>query len=51
MKEAFSTKETISVIQYRLVHKNGDIIHASARGKYVNVGGKEKFKVTIRDIF
>ena len=50
MKEAFRTKELVSVLQYRLVHKNRDIIHASAMGKYVNVGGNEKFIVTIRDI-
>jgi PAS domain S-box-containing protein len=50
MKEAFSTKKLVSVLQYRLVHKNRDIIHTSAMGKYVNVGGNEKFIVTIRDI-
>jgi PAS domain S-box-containing protein len=50
MKEAFNTKELVSVLQYRLLHKNGDIIHASAIGKYINVGGNDKFIVTIRDI-
>jgi PAS domain S-box-containing protein len=50
MKKAFMTKETISVLQYRLIHKNGEIVHASAKGKYVNVGGNEKFIVAIRDI-
>jgi len=50
MKKAFNSKEIISVRPYKLMHKNGGIINASARGKYVNIGGNERFIVAIRDI-
>ncbi len=50
MKEAFETKEMISVPRYRLLHKNGNIIFASAIGKYVKANATERFIVTIRDI-
>ena len=50
MKKAFGTEETISILPYRLLHKDGYVINASARGKYVNVGGNGKFIVAIRDI-
>ncbi len=50
MKNAFKTKTMISVSIYRLVHKNGDNIFVSARGKYVNVNGTEKFIIVIRDL-
>ncbi len=50
MKKAISTKEIISILPYRLLHKDGDIINVSARGKFVIVGGNEKFIGAIRDI-
>jgi PAS domain S-box-containing protein len=50
MREAVQTKELISVPRYKLLHKNGDIIFASAIGRYVNTNGTERFIVTIRDI-
>jgi len=50
MKNAFQTKDMIIVDRYKLLHKNGGIIYASARGKYVKVNGAERFIVTIRDI-
>ncbi len=49
MKQAVKTKEVISVPSYRLIHKNGDYIYASANGRYVNISGDEKFVVAIRD--
>jgi PAS domain S-box-containing protein len=50
MKNAFQTKEMILVDRYKLIHKDGNIIYASARGKYVKVNGADRFIVTIRDI-
>lgn len=50
MKNALETKVMISIPLYRLVHKNGDKIFASARGKYVTINGTEKFIVAIRDL-
>ncbi|MFX0006836.1 MAG: PAS domain S-box protein [Candidatus Hermodarchaeota archaeon] len=50
MKDAFQIKEMISIHRYKLLHKNGDIIYASARGKYVKINEAERFLVTIRDI-
>jgi len=50
MKNALNTKEIISVIPYKLMHKNGGKINVSARGKYVNIGGNEKFIGALRDI-
>ena len=50
MKNAFNTKKLISISLYRLAHKNGSKIFVSARGKYVNVNGTEKFIVAIRDL-
>jgi PAS domain S-box-containing protein len=50
MKNALQTKEMILVRRYRLLHKCGDIVYASARGKYVKVNGTDRFIVTIRDI-
>lgn len=50
MKNSLQFKEMISVPNYRLLHKNGNIIYASARGKYVNFNGNEKYIVAIRDI-
>ncbi|MHA1985153.1 MAG: PAS domain S-box protein [Promethearchaeota archaeon] len=49
-KLGINTGEVVSVIEYRLIHKNGNIIHVSAKGKYVNGGGNEKFILAIRDI-
>jgi len=50
MKKALKTKKLIKVFIYRPLHKNGNEIYASARGKYVNLNGTERFIVAIRDI-
>ncbi|MCK4380218.1 MAG: PAS domain S-box protein [Candidatus Lokiarchaeota archaeon] len=50
MKEALRTDKVISVPSYRLLHKNGDIIFASAQGKHVKINEMDRFIVTIRDI-
>jgi len=50
MKAALNSNEMISIPNYRLLHKNGNIIFASATGKYVNINGNESFIVAIRDI-
>jgi len=50
MKNALQTKEMILVPRYRLLHKNRNIVYASAIGKYVNTSENESFIVTIRDI-
>ncbi|MFX0035387.1 MAG: PAS domain S-box protein [Candidatus Hermodarchaeota archaeon] len=50
MKIGLKTKEIISVPRYRLLHKNGNIVYVSARGKYVIMNGIERFIVVIRDI-
>ena len=48
--KALKNKETLFIFDYRLMHKNGNIIYVSARGKSINSNGKEKFIATIRDI-
>ncbi|MHA2185242.1 MAG: PAS domain S-box protein, partial [Promethearchaeota archaeon] len=48
--KGIQTKELISIPHYRLLHKEGQIIEASAQGKYVDVGGNERFIGAIRDI-
>ncbi len=50
MKLALQTSERISVPKYKLLHKNGNIIYASAKGKYVKTNESERFIVTIQDI-
>ncbi|MCK5158219.1 MAG: PAS domain S-box protein, partial [Candidatus Heimdallarchaeota archaeon] len=49
MKKAIQTNEVVNVPSYRLLHKNGDSIYATASGRYVNLGGIEKFIAAIRD--
>lgn len=44
------TKKPISVPKYRLLHKNGNFIFVSAKGKYIDSNGNGKFIVAIRDI-
>ncbi len=50
MKNALKTKKLMKVFIYRLLHKKGREIYASARGKYVKLNGKESFIGAIRDI-
>ena len=50
MKNALKTKKLMKVFIYRLLHKKGNEIYASARGKYVKLNGTESFIVAIRDI-
>ncbi|MFX1420057.1 MAG: PAS domain S-box protein [Promethearchaeota archaeon] len=50
MKKAFQTGETISTPKYRLLHKNGNTIFVSAKGKFIKTNGMERFIVAIRDI-
>ncbi len=50
MKKSLKTREIIHVPEYRLVHKNGNAIPVSARGKFVKINGNDKFIVNIRDI-
>ena len=50
MKKALKIEDMISVPLYRLVHKNNNILFASARGKRVSTNGNDRFIVTIRDI-
>ncbi|MFX1569998.1 MAG: PAS domain S-box protein [Promethearchaeota archaeon] len=50
MKEARLTNKIISIPKYKLMHKDGSVIFASAIGKYINTNGIERFTVTIRDI-
>ena len=49
MKQAINSNEVFNVPSYRLIHKNGDYIYASANGRYINVAGNEKFIGAIRD--
>ena len=44
------TKKPISVPKYRLLHKNGNFIFVSAKGKYIDRNGDGRFIVAIRDI-
>ncbi len=50
MLKGIQTKELIAIPHYRLLHKEGQVIEASAQGKYVDVGGNERFIGAIRDI-
>ncbi|MFX0028112.1 MAG: PAS domain S-box protein [Candidatus Hermodarchaeota archaeon] len=50
IKTAINTGEIISVPKYRLLHKNGNSIFVSARGKFIGNIEDGKFIVAIRDI-
>ncbi|MFX0165149.1 MAG: PAS domain S-box protein [Candidatus Hodarchaeota archaeon] len=50
IKNAYKTKKMISVPLYRLLHKNGNVIFASANGKHFKTNGNDRFIVAIRDI-
>ncbi|MHA2290424.1 MAG: PAS domain S-box protein, partial [Promethearchaeota archaeon] len=50
MRKGVQSGEMVLISHYKLLHKNGEIIEASARGKYVNVGGNKRFIGAIRDI-
>lgn len=49
MKQVIKTNEILTFRSYRIIHKNGDSIYVSAKGRYVNEGGSEKFIGVIRD--
>ncbi len=48
MKQVIKTNEILT-LRYRIIHKNGGSIYVSANGRYVNIGGNEKFIGVIRD--
>ncbi|MHA2123513.1 MAG: PAS domain S-box protein, partial [Promethearchaeota archaeon] len=50
LKNAYKTENVISVLDYRLIHKDGRIVNAAGQGKYVNINGNEKFIAAIRNI-
>ncbi|MHA2179966.1 MAG: PAS domain S-box protein [Promethearchaeota archaeon] len=50
LKKGIQTKEMVSVSNYRLLCKNGDVRVVSARGKYVKTNGNERIISAIRDI-
>ncbi|MBY9014838.1 MAG: PAS domain S-box protein [Candidatus Lokiarchaeota archaeon] len=49
VKQTIKTKEVVKVPSCRIIHKNGYYVYASANGRFVNIGGNEKFIVAIRD--
>ncbi|MFX0003311.1 MAG: PAS domain S-box protein [Candidatus Hodarchaeota archaeon] len=50
MRNARDTKKLIVAPDFKLIHKNGNIIYASARGKHVITNGMDRYIVTLRDI-
>jgi PAS domain S-box-containing protein len=50
MGKAIKTIDTVFYLEYRLLHKNGNIVYIAATGKHVISDGNEKLTAIIRDI-